>query len=372
MIFLVIFLVLLTMSTPLSADEFDFNGNTLHSYFRNAITYTLGDINTVKDGGWKVVFDESLLEGEYTEDIDSFSMQNITDVNIPEAEYKIRIPGLLDRVSGPPGTVVDVTYFYYNLTGHDVELEKILVPYSKDDATQGNLLNICSFKNVSPVWDEISLVIGIKERRRYSFFSQYTVPGIIGSGLEGRLLLERMEIKDPLEVSNVEYKYIGGEYHITVEIENVGNERLDNLELRHGSFANLFSLDIGEILSLEYTISNEEVNDVVEVLNNSWRTECSNIGGAPYNWADEEAITVFVQRAGRIDAGAYLQPSSDGFCVTRTPYSLMYELSVFGKEEELFPEDLPQKQDEEDSVGSVLGAEDFSENTSVLPFTAMW
>ena len=125
LLFLFVFLLL---NTPVSADGFDIIYNSSFNQYRQTTGLSYSYLPESKDAFQPSIFyDFSLVEGFNTEDV----WGNYTLGSLTENSYWQRKPSLLSRVSGPPGTQIDLLYYYLNEAGHNIEVNKILLPFSR-------------------------------------------------------------------------------------------------------------------------------------------------------------------------------------------------------------------------------------------------
>ena len=351
--FLIFFFLLLSFS-PIYADGFNGTGNTALNEFYQTTALTVSyfpKYNEYEDG---ITYDTEEAFGNSTDQaLEEFSMNNLTSF-----WYARRIPNVLDRVSGPPGTVVDILYFYFNDTGHEVNISKLVFPFSRNIADMGNLNNIVKHYGNAPGYMSIDVKFDSYMLRKEGILKEYPGLGIVQPVVMGSLLLDSVQIVDPLEIVNFE-SIVGEEYiEISVLLKNVSKEKLDNILYEHKEFESTFSLLPSDEIHLEYSLGYEEDLGYFRITNPNTKTECSVYGSNYYNWLQPNAVTVlaFREDGGWIN-GAHVQPVYESFCITRLPYSITSSILRY------------EKNQDDDNILEESGTNDLKENKSVVQNT---
>lgn len=394
---LLVFFFLFLLSSPVYADDFNICGDSRYSLYRHTTAITQGYLPESIDDAESLLYEDNLVEGRNTQEVlDNESLHTLADTF-----YKRRIPGKVDRVSGPPGTRVDFIYKYFNDAGHAVEVSKVVAPFSKEDPNQGNWLNIATMEGDLPELRSISIYYDFRWIVKKAFFKEYIGPGVLEYGQEGFLLLETLTISNPIKIKSVEVKelYEGNKgVEISVIIKNTSEESLENMVFEHQSFNLEFTIPPFEEINIVYVLEDFEQLGYFKIHNPNTRQECAISGNPQYQWFWGGGVTVIGYRedGGWIN-GSTMQPEGDYFCISRIPYTMTSPLLEYEKspdsdniEEEKIvdsldePEDSEEKEEVEEE-GEVLGIIDevevsgpsagvFNEarkNNFVLPKTAV-
>ena len=116
------------------ADDFNIQGDSSSNWFFQATAFTVEEFPKQE----VVLYDETQTLGDNTSSVlNGKSIFSLTNMG-----YTRRIPGIADKVYGPPGTRVDVLYFYQNDTGHSVDIKEIAIPLSRSIVLNGDLTKI--------------------------------------------------------------------------------------------------------------------------------------------------------------------------------------------------------------------------------------
>lgn len=299
------------------ADDFNIKGDSAPNEFFQATALTVE--NFPEQG--EVFFDEDELFGQNTTNI--LNTQSI--FTLASMGYTRRIPNIADRVCGPPGTRVDLLYFYQNNTGHSVNIKEIAIPLSRSILSNGDLSKIL---NVSGVERNMEFMFSGNNLSRMGKYLSYDGLGDIANGVGGGFLLDSLYIRNPLNVELLKVEKVSDMVNIEIKIKNVTeDEYLTNLNLKHKTYEESFALSPQEEKYVKYSL--EYDGDKVEsfvVSNPNVKEICSVLGGNYYQWYATESISVFAKRENdKWVGGGYVQPAVESICVKRIGYKLRSE-----------------------------------------------
>lgn len=384
---LLVFFFLFLLSSPVFADDFNIYGDSRYSHYRHTTAITQGYLPESIDDAESLLYEHSFVEGRNTQEVlDNESLHSLTDTF-----YQRRIPGKVDRVSGPPGTQVDFIYKYFNNAGHTVEVSKVVAPFSKEDPDLGNWLNIATMEGDLPVLRSISIYFDFRWILKTALFKEYIGPGVLEYEQEGSLLLETLTISNPIEIENIEVKELGGakeRVEVSVIIKNTSEEVLENIIFEHHSYNLEFTISPLEEINILYVLEDFEQLGYFKIHNPNTKEECSISGNPQYQWFWGGGVTVIGYREdGGWIHGSTVQPEGDNFCISRIPYTMTSSLLEYEKssdsdnikEEEIVDSSDEQGDSEEEKVlgiidednSSEVGIEGVSKNNFVLPKTGV-
>jgi len=300
------------------ADDFNIQGDASPNLFFQATAFTIEEFPKQEF----ISYDEAQILGDKTTSIlneeDIFSLTNMG--------YTRRIPGIADKVYGPPGTRVDVLYFYQNNTGHTVDIKDIAIPLSRSVISNGDLSKIVNVNEA--VYENINFLFSGSNLARGAKYKYYDGMGSLADGAGGSFLLDSWYIENPLRVELLEVGKNSDRVNIEVRIKNVSNdEYLTNLKFEHKTYKESFTLLPQEEKYLEYSL--EYDGDTLEpfvVSNPNVKERCSVLGGNYYEWTYTDSISVFAKRENdKWVGGGYLQPAIESLCIKRIGYQLKSE-----------------------------------------------
>lgn len=346
LLFLFIFLL---MSTPVSADGFDLIYNASFNHYRQTTGISYSSIPLSKGGSEPgLSYDVSLVEGVKTDDV----WGNYTLESLTENSYWQRRRDLLSKVSGPPGTQVDLLYYYLNDTRpeHSIEVNRILLPFSRGDSSLGNWMNVITgnsgalYRDISISWEQSVL-------SRKGIMKEYVGPGQMDNGMGGSSIMDSFVIKDPINIEKIEMLEEGQGINGRIVLRNLKGEDLENIEISHGGFNSFFTIPAMETVEIQYALESEEWSSMLTVSNPNSDKECILYGNSLTDWTTTDAITAlaFREDGGWVN-GSYLKPGGEDFCITQIPYSVNIPLTK-PQFEEL--EDEIGEETEEDSEGTL-------------------
>lgn len=319
--FLLFFLFFSFAKSPVYAD--DFVGDNVHNQYFQTTSFNTENFPLNCTEFNCMSYDENIVLGENT----TTYLETQTILNLTDFGNMRRIPRVADRVEGPPGTVVDIIYYYLNSTGHHVNISKIAVPFSKNDINQGNLLSLVSFSEKEPAQNTVSTIFNNANLIREGYQKEYEGTGLVLSGEMGTYKIDEMTIKDPIVVDHLDIEEVGEDLKVKSWIQNNSSEYLNNIEYKHGEYSNTFDIPPLQEIVLSYSVKRNEVENSLDlgyyqITNQNTKTECAIQGTNYYNWTQVNAVSVLAFRDGEgwIN-GAYVQPAQDSFCITRIPYT---------------------------------------------------
>ena len=356
LLFLYIFLLL---TSPVSADNFNDGYNCRYNLYRQTTGISYSYLPTSKNSSEEgFSYDISLVEGVETEDVrGNYSLESLTEIS-----YWQRKSDLLSRVSGPPGTQVDLLYYYLNDISHGIEVNKILLPFSRGDSSLGNWMNVVM--GVTEVSQrDISFLWGGSLLSRGGLMKEYEGPGQIGSGIRDSLIMDRFVIKDPIE-EKTEMLANGQKIEGKITLRNLKNEDLENIEISHGSFNSTYTIPAMDTVEIEYSLNEDEWGDILTISNPNFARECILYGNSSSDWTTTDAITAlaFREDGGWVN-GSYLKPEGEDFCITQIPYSenILLSKPQIEEEEEGMGEDMDEDMGEDMGEDMDEGTEEDSE-----------
>jgi hypothetical protein len=316
LLFLFIFLLL---SSPVSADGFDLIYNSSFNRYKQTtgISYSYVPVSrSPSEPG--IYYDISLVEGVQTDDVwGNYGLEYLT-----ENEYWQRKRKLLSKVSGPPGTQIDLIYYYLNNAGHIIDVSKVLLPFSRGDSTLGNWMDVvmgvtgASQRDISISWEQLVL-------SRKGVMKEYVGPGQIDYGVGGSLIMDSFVIKDPINIEKVEILAEGRSIKVKVVLRNLKEEDLENVGISHGGFSSNYTVPAMDTVEIEYPLESNEWGDMLTISNPNSTRECILHGNSLSDWTTTDAITAlaFREDGGWVN-GSYLKPEGEDFCITQIPYSV--------------------------------------------------
>jgi hypothetical protein len=316
LLFLFIFLLL---GSPVSADGFDLIYNSSFNRYKQTtgISYSYVPVSrSPSEPG--IYYDISLVEGVQTDDVwGNYGLEYLT-----ENEYWQRKRKLLSKVSGPPGTQIDLIYYYLNNAGHIIDVSKVLLPFSRGDSTLGNWMDVvmgvtgASQRDISISWEQLVL-------SRKGVMKEYVGPGQIDYGVGGSLIMDSFVIKDPINIEKVEILAEGRSIKVKVVLRNLKEEDLENVGISHGGFSSNYTVPAMDTVEIEYPLESNEWGDMLTISNPNSTRECILHGNSLSDWTTTDAITAlaFREDGGWVN-GSYLKPEGEDFCITQIPYSV--------------------------------------------------
>lgn len=355
---LLFFFIFLLLISPVSADGFDEIYNSSFSWYKQTtgISYSYLPMpqNPSKPG---IFYDTLLVEGVKTDDV----WGNYTLEYLTENEYWQRKSKLLSEVSGPPGTQIDLLYYYLNNTGHSIEVNKILLPFSRGDSSSGNWMNVVmgitgvSYRDIPISWEQLVL-------SRKGLMKEYVGPGQMDSGIGGSFIIDSFVIKDPINIEKIEVLAEGQEIKGKIILRNLKDEDLENIEISHGSFSSTYTIPAMDTIEIEYSMEEDEWENMLVISNPNSPRECILYGNALSDWITTDAITAlaFREDGGWVN-GSYLKPEGEDFCITQIPYSVNISL----RKPEI--EEVEEGTEEDTDEGSEEDLEEVLNDEPVIP-----
>lgn len=348
LLFLFIYLLL---TTPVSADGFDLIYNSSFSQYRQTTGISYSYIpSSQEDSQSGLSYDSSLIKGVETKEV----WGNYTLESLTENSYWQRKKSLLSEIAGPPGTQVDLLYYYLNDTGHSIEVNKVLLPFSRGDSSLGNWLDVISdtpgvsSRDISISWEQLVL-------SRKGLMKEYVGPGVVEYGTGGSYIADSFMIKDPILIDRIDMKAEGEEIKISIALRNMRDEEIENVDISHGLFNSVYTIPAREKLEIEYSLGIEEWGSMLRITNPNSVRECVLSGNAVSDWISTDAITAlaFREDGGWVN-GSYLKPEGEDFCITQIPYTISFLLNKPEIEDSEVTTALPNEEDKYDEP-EVLG-----------------
>jgi len=374
-----LFLLLLCVS-PVCADRFTDSHDNVDNQFVQTISYGIdaSAFTPFEKEGWvrykDIEFEKYHLQGQ---SLENGLNRSITHYIEPSTGLRL---GYVDGAFAgvPPEATVNILYHYRNDTGHDVNIGDIVVAYSQNNMVNRDMINHLLEKEMGREYESVPLWFLHSNiwRQRFGVLDIYNGIGPVGAGQEGVKVIERVKVKNPIEIVEVKTEKEEGGVRMNVKLRNNGREDLLDLMFTHGDFEETFNLYFREERELEYFLewgSDSGANLGSFRIQNENRMRICSVEGVNWgSWFSTEAISVFGRRIdGGWSSGLIFGPAQYGFCFERVPYTMVSEKILLEGGEEQVEEEVVEETIEggevvEDDVGVVLGiaSEDF-----VLPQT---
>jgi len=309
-----VLLFLLFFSSPIFADDFSIQGDSASNEFFQATALT---VEKFPEQG-EISYDESQLLGQNTTNI--LNTQSV--FTLANMGYTRRIPNVVDKVYGPPGTRVDLLYFYQNNTGHSVNIKEIAIPLSRSIVSNGDISRLL---DVDGEYKSMGFLFSGNNLSRSGKYVYYEGLGNIVDGVGGGILLDSWYIQNPLAVELLKAEQVSDMVNLRVKVKNITeDEYLTNLNFKHKEYQELFTLMPSEERYLEYSLkSDKDILEPFSLANPNVKERCAVLGGNYYQWYFTDSISVFAKRENNIwVGGGYVQPAIESICVKRIEYEL--------------------------------------------------
>ena len=312
-----ILLFLFLFSSPIFADDFNIQGDSASNEFFQATALTVE--NFPQQG--VISFDEDQLFGQNTTNI--LNTQSI--FTLANMGYTRRIPNIADGVSAPPGTRVDLLYFYQNNTGHSVNIKEIVAPLSRGIVSNGDISKLL---NVSGEERNIEFLFSGNNLSRGGKYMSYDGLGDVANGGGGGILLDSWYIQNPLTVELLKAEKVSDMVNIIIKVKNITeDEYFTNLNFSHKEYQEIFALMPSEEKYIEYSLRNEgNILEPFTLANPNVKERCAVLGANYYQWYATDSISVFAKRENDMwVGGGYVQPEVESICIKRIGYELRSE-----------------------------------------------
>lgn len=312
-----VLLFLLLFASPIFADDFNAQGDSASNEFFQATALT---VEKFPEQG-EISYDESQLLGENTTNI--LNTQSI--FTLANMGYTRRIPNFVDKVYGPPGTRVDLLYFYQNSTGHSVNIKEMAVSLSRSIVSNGEISRLL---DVDGEYKSMGFLFSGNNLSRSGKYVFYDGLGNIQSGVGGGILLDSWYIQNPLTVELLKVERVSDMVNLKVKVKNISeDEYFTNLNFKHKEYQELFALMPSEEKYLEYSLESDgDILEPFSLANPNLKERCAVLGGNYYQWYYTDSISVFAKRENDMwVGGGYVQPALESICVKRIGYELKSE-----------------------------------------------
>lgn len=326
----VFFSLLSSPRTILAGEDYD-------HMFNNTIAYTIGEVPTSSPVG-SIEYDVNTLFGESTTTF--FNAHNISTLTTTNGV--LRLPNIGDSISAPPGSRIDILYFYENKKSTTVNVKDILVPMSSTEEI------VTSYSNITDAQTEFNAVFiphnGVIFRRP-GYYGRYPVGLTIPPAKRGSFVLGSIYVRNPIEVVSASKLLVDDDVNVKIELKNTSNDDLEDLELLHLDKSISFSIDSQGTKVLEYTIQkdlfsvdgNGELKMGTVFVKNKEECRKCGIGDVdPIKLLGMYTHSVFYSNlTGGISGGSFFIPKDGSFCITRIPYTMMIREFVEGDIDEI-------------------------------------
>lgn len=219
-----------------SADNFYPSGDSYNCNFAQVGSISISSLPIQSTSSGGITFNSGLVVNTHNNYPQTHTIKDVADLLYPNAR---RYNNIWDRVAGPPGSVVEVGYFPYNYSGHQVNVSKAYL-FTSDSSlgdwtklgatgTEGSISYLLSGNYVTKTGKYIEINnIGIWYNNSF-----YNPP--LGKPIYSFTIL------DPLKV-----EYVNKFYHfdenanliveIKVKITNTSSYFLENIRYYHNPF----------------------------------------------------------------------------------------------------------------------------------------
>ena len=282
-----VLLFLLFFSSPIFADDFSIQGDSASNEFFQATALT---VEKFPEQG-EISYDESQLLGQNTTNI--LNTQSV--FTLANMGYTRRIPNVVDKVYGPPGTRVDLLYFYQNSTGHSVNIKEIAIPLSRSIVSNGDISRLLDVKGEDR---SMGFLFSGNNLSRNGKYVSYEGIGNIQSGVGGGILLDSWYIQNPLTVELLKAERVSDIVNLKVKVKNITeDEYLTNLNFKHKEYQEVFALLPSEEKDIEYSFKGDgNILEPFSLVNPNVKERCAVLGGNYYQWHYTDSISVFAKR----------------------------------------------------------------------------
>lgn len=340
--------------------------------FCNTIAYTIGELPTSSPVG-TVEYDVTSIIGEKTTEF--FYANEISTLTIVNGV--VRLPNIGTHIAAPPGSRVDILYFYENKKSTTVNVNTIFVPMSSTEEISTSFSNITT---AEPEFNAVFIPHNGLIFRRPGYYGRYPVGLTIPPSKKNRIVLGSIYVRNPIEVVNSFKKVTGEKVAFKIELKNTSNDNLEDLELLHMEKYLKFSIPPRESTVIEYELDsalfsnniNEELDlGTVNIKNNKEVKKCGIGDVDPIKLLGMYTHSVFYSNlTGGILGGSFFVPKPEGsFCITRIPYSMMirdFKEESVGDQEEEEDEDGENQEDEIGGGNNNHDQDELTENEDIL------
>lgn len=365
---LLILLLLLFSISPIYADDFNIGGDGVSNEYYQTTGLTVQSFPNNSEEVNSISYDLSKVGGVLTELSQSKNIQNLTALG-----YMRRIPDTLDEVKGPPGTKIDILYYFFNDAKHAVNISKLAIPFSRSVPDMGDLTNILEFQNDEPSLRSIDVLFNGYNLKKEGKLKEYSRSDEIPNGLKGTFVIDTVEISNPISIESIELEKNEDLIDVKVLLKNYSGEKLNNLLFMHDTYSLQFDFLSLEEKIIEYSLDNTGDLGYFKITNPNTKTECAIYGSNFYNWLQPNAVTVLAYREdGGWVNGAHVQPAQESFCITRIPYSMTSSRLVYENipdDDNIVIENIDIEK-EDLVVEEVLGIQENNDVLLILPKTA--
>lgn len=321
------------------ADYFYPSGDTVNCNIAQSTSITVNRLPENIDKDDSISYDSHLVVGQYVDFPQNHTITDIADITYPDAR---RYLGVADRVSAPPDAVLDVGYFVFNYSGHQVDVVNGYFFFSKTDqlgdwgrfGINGPTRSVSYLINGTWV-NKVGKTI-YKENWGSWPVSSFSAPP--RGTLIGQITLGEQIQYDTTGVSyeiNESSEIVA---NITVIVKNIAGYDLTDLEYRHGTFSEQFALskngEAGDTKEINYSLNlGRNYGRQIDIgrpaiINNSQHTECLLEAGQNWNSTNPDTRSIVTFRSDQ-NAGSWLgsqidlntEPSGDSMCITMIPYT---------------------------------------------------
>lgn len=326
MIFILLF-IFSHFVTPVSADSFTETGDAVDNQYFQTVSFGIENLPDNCDFENCIEYTDTNVFGSNTELVlGTGAIETLTDF-----VYMRRRPAVNDVVRVPPRTKISLVYHYANKSGHDVNIPTIAVPLSRNEHTNGNIMNICDVGG-NAEYGGVNVVFNSRNVLRNGYFKEYVGMGVVPMEESKRFVLDTFVVKEPVSISKIKASRNGGSVHMDVIVKNKSVELLNSLNYKHLEYTENLNLPSGGEKQLSYDIEIDQGEwylGNISIHNPNIETECTTLGTNYYDWYSSSAVSVLAYREGEGWVnGAYVQPSVESMCIQRIPYT-MYSDNLF-------------------------------------------
>lgn len=312
-------------TTSVFADGFTNSGDNEQNLFYSTIAYSIDSLSLPESSS-----SHGGIEYDLANVVGSMTGQVHWDLwMLKEPGYPFRKGTDGTYVAVPPGSVVDVTYFYSNQTGHTVFIPEVDVAYTRNEPVEESFFtNFASFENGEGDLNSLDLLNMGQTVIRNGVLRRYSGVGNVEYTHHGKMHLDKLHVKNPIYLIDAFAQEEGDSYQVSVRLRNVGSDKLNRVYLRHKDFFGVASLEPQEDANFIYYLPKENIEEdgtfgsfTVEVPDSSKR--CSVFGNNfSYNF-NIDSVSVFSARMdGGLVSGWMLAEPKEAFCIERIPFKM--------------------------------------------------
>lgn len=343
------------------ADEFFPEGDSSLNRYYDTIAYGIGEMPENLEVAGGVEYDEGEVVGDSTH----YLMSNVMlgEMAYPDPTYGlIRIPNSHNNLFVPPNAKVDFVYWGENFGDEDVYISNIKMFLSRAEPYRGDILKLL---NMSGVYESVDLKYVVWNYPRSGYTKTYEGLGIIDQYAKvSPFVLDSAYVKPALEFKSWSAVIDGDFAEIEIGFQNTSDYLLNNVEFIHNEFHMSRDYQPGEEYSFKYIIAYDGSGSLgyAGLRDPNIEMECVALGeNISSNVVGDSLIVTSEREEGSDSAwviGSRVKQASEGFCITRIPYTIYSEVMALSVENEVLEEiieDVIDTSETGSDIGNVLG-----------------